>query len=75
MGTKILENPVAYIFMAEEQPEDGNSVPPPPQKKKINSISNIYGALSQKGTLLISFAFGGDLLLWWFSVLDAEQGW
>jgi hypothetical protein len=29
MVTNILEDPVASIFMAEEQPEDGNSVPSP----------------------------------------------
>jgi len=36
---------------------------------------NMYGMISQKATLLISFASGGDLLLWWVSVLDAEQSW
>jgi len=38
MVTNILEDPVASVFMAEEQPEDGNSVlstPPSPQKKIV----------------------------------------
>jgi hypothetical protein len=35
MVTDILEDPVVSVFMAEKQPEGGNSAPPPQKKKKL----------------------------------------